>query len=150
MEIICNTCDEELGTTGTCEDCQRFLLDDSARNMSEEDAAETVEQLEEFLADPPWYARFAPRVLWARAGLMGSVVKDYFEGDYKELPWRSIAAIAATIVYVVSPVDLIPDVLIPIGWTDDMVVVALLFEALGFDLTVYATAKGLAPEKYGL
>jgi len=118
--------------------------------MSEEEASRSSDQLEKMLEDPPWYAKFAPALLWARAKLLASMVGDYFSGDYKELPWPSIAAIAAAIVYVVSPIDLIPDVIVPIGWTDDMVVVALVFEALGVDLAKYLKAKGMDPKEYGL
>lgn len=150
MGSTCGTCEEELGTSGTCKECQQFLMSESTKDMSEEKAARSAEQLEKLLDDPPWYAKFAPDLLLARARLMGSMVSDYFTGDYKELPWPSIAAIAAAIVYVVSPIDLIPDFIIPVGWTDDIVVVALVFEALGIDLAKYAKAKGLDTKELGL
>ena len=125
-------------------------MSESAKDMSEEKANQTIDQLEKLLESPPWYAKFAPKVLWTRSKLLGRMVKDSVKGDYKDLPWPSIAAIAVSIAYVVSPIDLIPDVIVPIGWTDDMLVVALVFEMLGLDLLKYVKAKGLNPKDYDL
>jgi uncharacterized membrane protein YkvA (DUF1232 family) len=36
------------------------------------------------------------------------------------LPWGSIASLIAAILYGVSPIDLIPDILPLIGWVDDV------------------------------
>lgn len=150
METKCGTCGKALGTTGTCEECQQFLMTESAKDMDEEKATQTIGQLEEFLKSPPWYTKFAPKVLWARSKLLGRMAKDSITRDYKEVPWPSIASIAVALVYVVSPIDLIPDVIVPVGWTDDMVVVGLVMKALGTDLRKYVEAKGLNPKDYDL
>jgi len=54
------------------------------------------------------------------------------------------------LVYVVSPVDAIPDVLVPIGFVDDAAVMAGAIAALSHDLGIYARKKGLDPTEYGL
>ncbi|HOX45662.1 MAG TPA: DUF1232 domain-containing protein, partial [Myxococcota bacterium] len=66
-----------------------------------------------------------------------------------ELPWTTILA-AVGLVYVVSPVDAIPDVLVPIGFVDDAAVMAGAIAALSHDLGIYARKKGLDPTEYGL
>ncbi|MGB2336374.1 MAG: YkvA family protein, partial [Alcanivorax sp.] len=38
-----------------------------------------------------------------------SMIKDYWNGDYREVPWTTIAAAAAALAFVLSPIDLIPD-----------------------------------------
>jgi uncharacterized membrane protein YkvA (DUF1232 family) len=46
--------------------------------------------------------------------------------DYRRFPWRSFVALALVLVYVVIPIDLIPDIIIGVGWLDDVFFVTLL------------------------
>jgi uncharacterized membrane protein YkvA (DUF1232 family) len=50
------------------------------------------------------------------------------------LPWAGILNLLAAIVYGASPIDLIPDVLILLGWVDDAIAIPLflVFAVLGF------------------
>ena len=41
--------------------------------------------------------------------LLLAITKDYFNGNYKEVPFWSMAAIVAALLYILRPVDLIPD-----------------------------------------
>src|SRR4051812_21141241 len=38
-----------------------------------------------------------------------SMVRDYVRGDYRKLPWWSIASVGAALAYFLAPIDLIPD-----------------------------------------
>ncbi|MDR1832851.1 MAG: DUF1232 domain-containing protein [Fusobacteriaceae bacterium] len=69
--------------------------------------------------------------------LLFSIVKDYTNGSYRELPWKTIAAIVGTLLYVFSPVDLIPDFLLGVGLIDDAAVVGLCMSGLHLDLQQY-------------
>ncbi|MGH3647201.1 MAG: YkvA family protein [Micromonosporaceae bacterium] len=61
-----------------------------------------------------------PRLLGAR-----------LRGAYRELSWGRLALIAAALVYAISPVDIIPELLLgPLGLFDDAVVVAWIAGAL--------------------
>ncbi|RLE31609.1 MAG: hypothetical protein DRJ61_11175 [Acidobacteria bacterium] len=57
--------------------------------------------------------------------LLISLVKDYWSGDYREIPYSSIAAVVFALIYVLSPIDLIPDFIPVLGLMDDAAVVAL-------------------------
>ena len=57
--------------------------------------------------------------------LLISIVKDYLNGSYKNIPWWALTAIVFTLLYVFSPVDIIPDVIPVIGFLDDAAVVAV-------------------------
>ncbi|MCH8554696.1 MAG: DUF1232 domain-containing protein [Schleiferiaceae bacterium] len=46
--------------------------------------------------------------------------------DYPRFPWRSCVALALVLLYVVNPIDLIPDIILGIGWLDDAFFVTLL------------------------
>ena len=73
--------------------------------------------------------------------LLISVIKDYWDGKYREIPYFSIAAIVFALLYVLSPVDLIPDFIPGIGYLDDAAVVALCLLMVEQDLHDYAEWK---------
>ncbi|MFC0183040.1 YkvA family protein [Pseudarcicella hirudinis] len=62
------------------------------------------------------------------------MVKAYVSGDYRIVPWQTIVKIIAVLIYFVSPIDLIPDVLPAIGLTDDLALILWLFNALSGDI----------------
>lgn len=66
-----------------------------------------------------------------------ALLKDFLSGRYKDVPWRVIAALAGVLLYVLTPIDLIPDVLIPFGWLDDAAVFTLALKFCGGDIEAY-------------
>lgn len=70
--------------------------------------------------------------------LMFSMVRDYWKGNYRDVPWKSIAAIAGALLYVLNPLDFIPDIIIGFGFLDDVGVVALCLNLVESDLHKYA------------
>lgn len=44
---------------------------------------------------------------------------------HPETPWHLKAAMVAVVVYVLSPIDLIPDFIPVLGWMDDLILVPL-------------------------
>lgn len=73
--------------------------------------------------------------------LLFSVVKDYWNGDYREIPWGSVAAIVAALLYVLSPIDLIPDAIPVVGLVDDALVIAACLAFVELDLHGYKKWK---------
>ena len=73
--------------------------------------------------------------------LMFSMLRDYWKGNYREVPWKSIAAIAGALVYVLNPLDVIPDLILGFGFIDDAGVVALCLKMVESDLLRYAAWK---------
>ncbi len=67
------------------------------------------------------------------------LTKGYY--DYKD---NMLVLIVAVIIYVVSPIDLMPDFLPAVGFIDDSALVAWLFQKLGDKLTqsVQETEQG--------
>ncbi len=75
------------------------------------------------------------------AKLLISIIKDYFNGSYKDIPWHSITAIAAALLYVLNPLDVIPDFIPVIGLLDDATVVAICLKLIEQDLQKYKDWK---------
>jgi len=69
------------------------------------------------------------------------MVKEYFRGNYREIPVKTIILITAALIYFVSPVDAIPDFLIGIGFVDDISVIGYVFSALNEDIDRFKTWK---------
>jgi len=73
--------------------------------------------------------------------LLLSLIKDYWSGAYKEIPWWCIAAVAFTLLYVLSPVDLIPDFIPIIGLLDDALVISICLMLIEEELLRYQSWK---------
>lgn len=56
--------------------------------------------------------------------LLGGLLRD------RRVPWGDKALLAGVLLYVVSPLDLIPDVLGVLGWTDDLFLIGLAVRRL--------------------
>jgi uncharacterized membrane protein YkvA (DUF1232 family) len=73
--------------------------------------------------------------------LLISLVKDYRSGEYRAIPWWAVSAIVFTLLYVVSPVDLIPDFIPVIGYLDDAAVVSVCLLLVEQELQTYKKWK---------
>ena len=69
--------------------------------------------------------------------LIFPMLKDTFSGNYKELPKGSIAAIICTLLYVLLPIDLIPDIIPVFGVLDDAVILSLCIKFVSNDIEKY-------------
>lgn len=72
------------------------------------------------------------------------MLKDTFTGRYKNVPFGTIAAIVGTLAYVLSPIDLIPDVIPIVGYLDDAAVLAMCVKLTKFDVDRYKRETGQA------
>src|SRR5256886_17567992 len=62
---------------------------------------------------------------WAYFQAMLRLIRAYSEGKYCDLPESTLVVIIAAIIYVVNPLDVIPDALPALGYLDDATVIAL-------------------------
>jgi uncharacterized membrane protein YkvA (DUF1232 family) len=65
------------------------------------------------------------------------LIKDYFEGNYRGISWGAIAAIAAVLLYILNPFDLIPDFIPVVGYSDDVAALMLLWERVSKAVEIY-------------
>lgn len=149
----CAACGRPLGSNADCVSCRDAAAKDLAREAEDITPASIpghADAAGRFLERPPWWARRTPGALRSKLRLLWMVLKDYANGSYRKVPWRAVAALAAAVVYVISPVDLIPDLLVPLGFTDDLVALALTWGLVKKELRAYCEWKGLSPAHFGL
>lgn len=78
-------------------------------------------------------------------------MRDRRTGRTKRFPWRTLLAFVFALLYFVSPIDAIPDPLIPVvGWIDDAAVFGFVRWVLGRDLRRYLADAGEDPAAHGL
>lgn len=75
------------------------------------------------------------------------LLRDRATGVYKETPWATIAALTGALIYVLSPIDLLLDIIPIIGFLDDAVVIGLAIKLAQPDLEKYRTWKAARKEK---
>ena len=66
-----------------------------------------------------------------------SMVRAYAKKEFTDVPFGTIVAIVAALMYVLSPVDLIPDSIPVIGYLDDAAVVAFCLKNIEADVEAY-------------
>ena len=62
---------------------------------------------------------------------------DWFAGRFDWSPMRLIVAFFLGVAYLVSPIDIVPDVIPFAGWIDDLMVATAVLRLARFDLERY-------------
>jgi uncharacterized membrane protein YkvA (DUF1232 family) len=75
--------------------------------------------------------------LWSDLPLLARLLKASKGGSYRGLSMRTIVSLAAALLYIVSPIDLMPDFIPGIGLIDDAAVLALLLHSIARDLAAF-------------
>jgi len=151
----CRSCGRPLGSSADCGRCREAAAGELAGRARDitgvEEVRRTADAGRRFVRKPPWYARWGPSTtVLGQVDLASRVLQDYVSGRYRRIPWVALAALAAAVAYVLSPFDLIPDFLIPIGWSDDLLVLAAAWRFVKGDLRRYCEWKGIEPSEFGL
>jgi uncharacterized membrane protein YkvA (DUF1232 family) len=115
------------------------LIKDGAQKVTEKDVEKVVNKSEEIQRK---FSLGGPLHRFVEDGqLLISLIKDYWSGTYRQIPYAVIGAIVFTLIYVFNPLDLIPDVLPIIGQVDDAAVVAACLILVEHDLRGYQQWK---------
>lgn len=72
------------------------------------------------------------------------LIRAYASGEYREVRVDHLILIIAGIVYFVSPMDLLPDVLGPLGFGDDGIVLAYVLRVVAEELEAFRLWEGTA------
>lgn len=75
--------------------------------------------------------------VWHDLQLMFRLVRDYAKGEYRVIPFGSVAAILGGLLYLLMPFDVMPDFIIGLGFGDDAFVIGLVLRQVRTDLHKY-------------
>ena len=73
--------------------------------------------------------------------LMFGMLQDYRKGLYSSVPWFTIASIAFALLYVLNPLDLMPDFIPGLGYVDDFAILTVTLRFIETDLHKYLDWK---------
>ncbi|MCX7599815.1 MAG: YkvA family protein [Armatimonadetes bacterium] len=127
----------------------REWLERTRGQMDEADVAEAARKAGE--AEAAVRKAGALRRHVARVRVLVRMLQDWRAGRYQDVPWQTLASVAALVLYLANPIDLIPDFLPGVGYADDLAVIALVWAAVRRDAENYASWKlaseGLSAEE---
>lgn len=93
-------------------------------------------------------ARRGPGVLgevWDALGTCLRMLAAYAKGEYREIPWKSLVALVAALIYFIMPVDVIPDFILGFGFADDIALIAWTVKSIKGDIDRFAAWEVGAP-----
>ena len=94
------------------------------------------EKLQEKLKNSSHLERFTKDLM-----LFMSLLKDYYKGNYRDIPYKTISAGVVGLLYTLNPIDVIPDFIPFIGHIDDALVLTFCLKLIEKDLQKYQTWK---------
>lgn len=94
------------------------------------------EKLKEKLKDSSHLERFTKDLM-----LFMSLIKDYYKGNYRDIPYKTISAGIVGLLYTLNPIDIIPDFIPFIGHIDDALVLTFCLKLIEKDLQKYQMWK---------
>ena len=148
MEKICNACGGSLGSNPECPICVKsYVRAATGKDGGERWPARAPRKGEVWLMKR---GRSASRRLVGKLRVVIRMVRDYYNGAYRRAPGGAVFWGAVGIVYVVTAIDFIPDLLPFVGLIDDAVVLGLIVKAYASAIGDYCRANRLDPTDHGL
>ncbi len=121
------------------ENLSEEIVKDGAQNVTQKDIQKVISRSEEIQRK---FSARGPLARFVEDGkLLMSIVKDYWAGAYRQVPYGVIASSVFTLIYVLNPFDMVPDVLPLIGQLDDVAVLGACLLMVEHDLHTYKDWK---------
>ena len=121
------------------ENLSEEIVKDGAQNVTQRDIQKVISRSEELQRK---FSARGPLARFVEDGkLLMSIVKDYWAGAYRQVPYGVIASSVFTLIYVLNPFDMVPDVLPLIGQLDDVAVLGACLLMVEHDLHTYKDWK---------
>lgn len=75
--------------------------------------------------------------------LLGELLKAYASGEYRQIELGNVLKVVAAFIYFISPLDIIPDIIPMIGFTDDVALLLFIVKSIGDELDKFEIWKTL-------
>ncbi|CAA0088626.1 Uncharacterised protein [Zhongshania aliphaticivorans] len=115
------------------------ILDKGAGDLNESQINLAISNRQRIINKVITSASLAPFL--AQVKVLFKLLQDYVSGDYREIPWWSLGSIVTALLYILLPLDAIPDIIPIAGFLDDAVVLKLCLDMITKDLTNYTNYK---------
>ena len=79
--------------------------------------------------------------------LLWKLAKDTVTGRYRGLKKRNLFLIVAGLMYLVNPMDIVPDFIFAVGFADDVAVLMYVFKKLDQEIKAYEAWRAEGDEK---
>jgi uncharacterized membrane protein YkvA (DUF1232 family) len=79
--------------------------------------------------------------VWEKLQLFFELVKAYSKGEYKNISPSTILTVIGTLLYFVSPLDLVPDFIIGLGILDDAALIGYTVKKISNELDAFSKWK---------
>ena len=119
------------------------FVKEGAKKITEKDVQKVVDRSEKIKEK---FSPYGPLKRFMNdAKLLIAMIKDFSRRNYRQVPFATIGAIAFTLLYVLNPFDIMPDMLPIIGQVDDASVFAAAMMLIQRDLRQYQKWKETQP-----
>jgi uncharacterized membrane protein YkvA (DUF1232 family) len=98
-----------------------------------DDTARSGELADDALAKAEHH-RSALAGVWEDLTAVIRLLKAWAKGHYRAAPWKSISLAIAALLYFVSPIDALPDIIPALGFLDDIFIVTWVMRTIQKDL----------------
>lgn len=69
--------------------------------------------------------------------LLLRMLRAYINGNYRQIPWKSLLMIIGSLIYFMMPLDMIPDFIPLTGFADDIAIIFLVFNSINEDIEAF-------------
>lgn len=85
--------------------------------------------------------------VWVQLLSFFRLLRAYANGSYRQVSAKALLMIVTAVVYFVSPIDLIPDFILGLGFIDDATVLAWTIRACASDLASFIAWENTQPKR---
>jgi len=121
------------------EQAEEEFVKEGAKKITDKEIEKVVVKSDEI--QKKFYSRGPLRRFIDDARLLLALVRDYWSKTYRRVPFGIIGAVVFTLIYVLNPLDLVPDILPVIGQVDDATVLGACLLMIEQDLLTYKKWK---------
>ena len=121
------------------------FVEEEGKKVTEQDVEKVIQKSEEIKKK---FRSGGPLGRFVDDGrLLVALVKDYWGRRYRRVPYAIVGSAVVALLYVLNPLDLMPDVLPLIGQVDDAVIIAACLALIEQDLHKYRDWKENGEDK---
>ncbi len=124
----------------------RTIISDLATQLAPADVTELMTHEQKLRQQAAALTTVDLAPLRSQVGLALDVLRDHLDGACPQIPYYTVAVLAAAVHYFADEVDVIPDFLPHVGRLDDAAVMAMAWRMAHAGLRRYADWKGLGAD----